>query len=106
MGLCWHRRHATAGHEAAYSGGPSPDICPFNVNMLTRFAMPEHIDVCVEAQPPIVSFHWGHPGRSTIERLHAAGCRVWEQVGSEPTAAVIDRMMADAETILKGLATA
>jgi len=59
---------------------------PFNVNMLTLFAMPEHIDVCVAAQPPIVSFHWGHPGRSTIERLHAAGCEVWEQVGSTEAA--------------------
>jgi len=59
---------------------------PFNVNMLTLFAMPEHIDVCVDAKPPIVSFHWGHPGRSTIERLHAAGCEVWEQVGSTEAA--------------------
>lgn len=55
---------------------------PFNVNMLTLFAMPEHIDVWVDAQPQIVSLHWGYPGRSTTERLHAAGCRVWEQVGS------------------------
>jgi len=33
-----------------------------------------------------VSFHWGNPPQETIDRLHSAGCRVWEQVGSVETA--------------------
>jgi enoyl-[acyl-carrier protein] reductase II len=54
---------------------------PFNVNFITIFVEPAHIDLCIEMQVPIVSFHWGHPERSVIDRLHAAGIKVWEQVG-------------------------
>jgi NAD(P)H-dependent flavin oxidoreductase YrpB (nitropropane dioxygenase family) len=59
---------------------------PFDVNLLGVFATPEHIEVCAEERVPIVSFHWGHPERAVIERLHQAGCRVWEQVGSTDNA--------------------
>ena len=55
---------------------------PLNVNLITPLATDEHIRVCVEEGVPIVSFHWGHPPRAWIDRLHAAGAKVWEQVGS------------------------
>jgi enoyl-[acyl-carrier protein] reductase II len=54
---------------------------PFNVNFITIFTEPAHIDMCIALRVPIVSFHWGHPDRQTIDRLHAAGTKVWEQVG-------------------------
>ncbi|HEY4025492.1 MAG TPA: nitronate monooxygenase family protein, partial [Candidatus Dormibacteraeota bacterium] len=40
------------------------------------------VEACAEERVPIVSFHWGNPPGDTIDRLHSAGCRVWEQVGS------------------------
>jgi NAD(P)H-dependent flavin oxidoreductase YrpB (nitropropane dioxygenase family) len=54
---------------------------PFNVNLLGVFTTPDHVAVCIEERVPIVSFHWGHPEATVIERLHDAGCHVWEQVG-------------------------
>jgi NAD(P)H-dependent flavin oxidoreductase YrpB (nitropropane dioxygenase family) len=30
----------------------------------------------------VVSFHWGHPPQEYVARLHDAGIKVWEQVGS------------------------
>jgi enoyl-[acyl-carrier protein] reductase II len=57
-------------------------VTPFNVNFLTVFTEPAHIDLCIEMAVPIVSFHWGHPERRVIDRLRAAGIKVWEQVGS------------------------
>jgi NAD(P)H-dependent flavin oxidoreductase YrpB (nitropropane dioxygenase family) len=55
---------------------------PLNVNLITPLATEEHVRVCVEEGVPIVSFHWGHPPRAWIDTLHAAGAKVWEQVGS------------------------
>ena len=54
----------------------------FNANLLTPFVNDEIVGAVCEAAPPIVSFHWGHPQRRWIDRLAAAGCSVWEQVGS------------------------
>jgi enoyl-[acyl-carrier protein] reductase II len=54
---------------------------PFNVNFITIFTEPAHIDLCIDLRVPIVSFHWGHPDARTIARLQAAGIKVWEQVG-------------------------
>ncbi|SDS43836.1 NAD(P)H-dependent flavin oxidoreductase [Actinoplanes derwentensis] len=59
---------------------------PFHVNMLTPFSTDELIDVVCEAGVPAASFHWGHPSRRWIDRLHDAGVRVFEQVGSVPDA--------------------
>lgn len=55
---------------------------PFNVNFITGFTDPAQIDVVCEAGVPVVSFHWGHPSRAWTDQLHAAGARVFEQVGS------------------------
>jgi NAD(P)H-dependent flavin oxidoreductase YrpB (nitropropane dioxygenase family) len=55
---------------------------PFNVNFVTIFADQERIDAVCAAAVPVVSFHWGHPPRAWIDQLHAAGVRVFEQVGS------------------------
>jgi enoyl-[acyl-carrier protein] reductase II len=55
---------------------------PFHVNFLTPFTTPEHLDVACAAAAPAASFHWGHPPREWIDRLHAAGVRVFEQVGT------------------------
>jgi len=55
---------------------------PFHVNFITGFTGPEQIDAVCAARPAGVSFHWGHPPRAWIDRLHDAGIRVLEQVGS------------------------
>lgn len=55
---------------------------PFHVNLITPYVLPGQVEAIVEEEVPIVSFHWGNPPRDTIDRLHAGGCRVWEQVGS------------------------
>ncbi|GAA1594551.1 NAD(P)H-dependent flavin oxidoreductase [Actinoplanes couchii] len=55
---------------------------PFHVNMITPFTTGELIDVVCTAGVPAASFHWGHPSRVWIDRLHDAGVRVFEQVGS------------------------
>jgi enoyl-[acyl-carrier protein] reductase II len=53
-----------------------------HVNFITLLAREDQLRVCVEERVEIVSFHWGHPPREFVDRLHAAGTRVWEQVGS------------------------
>jgi len=55
---------------------------PFNVNFITPFTRPEQIELVADGRVAVVSFHWGHPARAWIDRLHAAGVRVFEQVGS------------------------
>jgi NAD(P)H-dependent flavin oxidoreductase YrpB (nitropropane dioxygenase family) len=55
---------------------------PFGVNFITPLATPEHVDVCIEAGVPVVSFHWGDPPEALIGRLHDGGVRVWMQAGS------------------------
>ena len=46
---------------------------PLNVNFITFLANEQQIQVCIEEAIPIVSFHWGHPSKDSINRLHAAG---------------------------------
>ncbi len=55
---------------------------PFHVNFITLYTTAEHIDVMCDLRPAAVSFHWGHPEAAWIDKLHAAGIDVWEQVGS------------------------
>lgn len=55
---------------------------PFNVNFITIFTEQAHIDAVCASGVAVASFHWGHPSTAWIEALHAAGVRVFEQVGS------------------------
>jgi enoyl-[acyl-carrier protein] reductase II len=41
-----------------------------------------HIDVCVDERVKLVVFHMNVPPKHWIDRLHAAGARVWMQAGS------------------------
>ncbi|WP_437670028.1 NAD(P)H-dependent flavin oxidoreductase [Sorangium sp. So ce131] len=42
----------------------------------------EHIDVCVAEGVRLVVFHWNLPDAAWVDALHAAGAKVWAQVGS------------------------
>jgi NAD(P)H-dependent flavin oxidoreductase YrpB (nitropropane dioxygenase family) len=55
---------------------------PFNVNFITPFTGDDQIDAVCAGGVVVASFHWGHPSRAWTDRLHAAGVRVFEQVGS------------------------
>jgi NAD(P)H-dependent flavin oxidoreductase YrpB (nitropropane dioxygenase family) len=55
---------------------------PYHVNLLTPFTGPAQIDAVCAAAAPVASFHWGHPSQEWIDRLHAAGTSVFEQVGT------------------------
>jgi NAD(P)H-dependent flavin oxidoreductase YrpB (nitropropane dioxygenase family) len=55
---------------------------PFNVNFISVLVNEAQIQACIDERVPIVSFHWGHPPRDFIVRLHDVGIKVWEQVGS------------------------
>ena len=54
---------------------------PFGVNLLLQFPIEEHVNVCVEERVPVISFFWGDPS-PYVERAHAAGLKVIDQVGS------------------------
>jgi NAD(P)H-dependent flavin oxidoreductase YrpB (nitropropane dioxygenase family) len=54
---------------------------PFGVNLLLQFPVEEHVDVCVDERVPVISFFWGDPS-PYVERAHAAGLKVIDQVGS------------------------
>ena len=41
-----------------------------------------HIDVLVQERVPLVVFFWNPPTQAWVDRLHAAGARVWMQVAS------------------------
>ena len=41
-----------------------------------------HINVCIAEQVKLVVFHMNVPPREWVDRLHAAGARVWMQAGS------------------------
>lgn len=58
----------------------------FHVNLLTGFCDENHIDACIAAGAPAVSFHWGHPPAAWIKRLRASGISVWEQLGTAAAA--------------------
>jgi NAD(P)H-dependent flavin oxidoreductase YrpB (nitropropane dioxygenase family) len=54
---------------------------PFAVNFILHFPCEEQVTVCLEEQVPILSFFWGDPS-SYIGPAHAAGAKVFHQVGS------------------------
>ncbi len=55
---------------------------PFHVNFITIYTEDAHIELCAALKVAAVSFHWGSPKPHWISLLHAAGVKVWEQVGS------------------------
>lgn len=61
---------------------------PFGVDLIvddTAFGPSttvEHIEVCVAERVQVVVFFWNLPAADWVERLHAAGAKVWMQVGS------------------------
>jgi NAD(P)H-dependent flavin oxidoreductase YrpB (nitropropane dioxygenase family) len=59
---------------------------PFHVDFITPLTKEDQVDACISAGAPIASFHWGNPPQAIIDRLHTAGLKVWEQVGSVDSA--------------------
>ena len=54
---------------------------PFGVNFVLHFPHEENIAVCLEERVPVLSFFWGDPA-PYVERAHAEGIKVFNQVGS------------------------
>jgi NAD(P)H-dependent flavin oxidoreductase YrpB (nitropropane dioxygenase family) len=54
---------------------------PFGVNLLLHFPVEEQVAVCLKERIPILSLFWGDP-TPYVERAHAAGVKVFHQVGS------------------------
>jgi enoyl-[acyl-carrier protein] reductase II len=56
----------------------------FGVDLVydTGFVVDAHIDVLVAEQVPVVVFFWNPPTQAWVDRLHAAGAKVWMQVAS------------------------
>ena len=54
---------------------------PFGVNFILALPHDEGLNVCLEEHVPVVSFFWGDPARY-VERVHAAGSKIFLQVGS------------------------
>jgi nitronate monooxygenase len=51
------------------------------VNFILALPHEENLAVCLEEQVPVISFFWGDAARY-VERVHAAGSKVFLQVGS------------------------
>lgn len=56
----------------------------------------EHLDICIAEAVPVVVFFWHFPPAAWVERLHAAGTKVWMQLGSLDGAREAVRMGMDA----------
>src|SRR5499427_1959164 len=54
---------------------------PFGVNLLLHFPVKEQVAVCLDERVPVLSFFWGDP-TPFVGRAHAAGVKVFHQVGS------------------------
>jgi NAD(P)H-dependent flavin oxidoreductase YrpB (nitropropane dioxygenase family) len=68
---------------------------PFGVNVILHFPVEDAVAVCLEERVPVLSFFWGDPS-PYVERAHAAGCKVLDQVGSVRAAQRSARAGADA----------
>ena len=53
----------------------------FGVNLILHFPVEDHVAVCLEERVPVLSFFWGDPS-PYVRRAHAAGVKVFHQVGS------------------------
>ncbi len=78
---------------------------PFAVNLINASGFPGnlvpfttdlHVAICATERVPVVWFHWDLPPRRWIDQLHAAGTRVWIQVGSVGDARAARDLGADA----------
>src|SRR5215831_3847835 len=58
---------------------------PFGVNLLLHFPVEDQVAICLEERVPVLSLFWGDP-TPYVERTHAAGVKVFHQVGSVPDA--------------------
>src|SRR5499425_1370400 len=58
---------------------------PFGVNLLLHFPVEDHVAVCLDERIPVLSLFWGDP-TPYVEPAHAAGVKVFHQVGSVPDA--------------------
>jgi NAD(P)H-dependent flavin oxidoreductase YrpB (nitropropane dioxygenase family) len=58
---------------------------PFGVNFVLHFPHEENVAVCLEERVPVLSFFWGDPALY-VERAHAVGIKVCDQVGSVKSA--------------------
>jgi NAD(P)H-dependent flavin oxidoreductase YrpB (nitropropane dioxygenase family) len=54
---------------------------PFGVNLLLHFPVENQVAMCLEERVPVLSFFWGDP-TPYVKRAHAAGVKVFHQVGS------------------------
>jgi nitronate monooxygenase len=54
---------------------------PFGVNLLLHFPIEDQVAVCLEERVPVLSLFWGDP-TPYVKRAHAAGIKVFHQVGS------------------------
>ena len=54
---------------------------PFGVGFLLALPFEANLEVCLEARVPIIGFFWGD-ATPCVERVHAAGSKVFVQVGS------------------------
>src|SRR5262252_3434762 len=54
---------------------------PFGVNLLLHFPVEDQVAICLEERVPVLSFFWGDP-TPYVRRAHAAGVKVFHQVGS------------------------
>jgi nitronate monooxygenase len=54
---------------------------PFGVNFILHFPCEDLIAICLEEHVPVLSFFWGDP-TPHVHRAHAAGAKVFHQVGS------------------------
>src|SRR5262249_45416051 len=54
---------------------------PFGVNLLLHFPVEDQVAVCLDERVPVLSLFWGDP-TPYVGRAHAAGVKVFHQVGS------------------------
>jgi NAD(P)H-dependent flavin oxidoreductase YrpB (nitropropane dioxygenase family) len=54
---------------------------PFGVNVLLHFPIEDQVAVCLDERVPVLSLFWGDP-TPYVKRAHAAGVKVFHQVGS------------------------
>jgi NAD(P)H-dependent flavin oxidoreductase YrpB (nitropropane dioxygenase family) len=55
------------------------------VNLILHFPVEDHVAICLEERVPVLSFFWGDP-TPYVGRAHAAGVKIFHQVGSVPEA--------------------